>query len=195
MPVYDDLPPTPTRAREEPTMLDQETMKRLQEQMKKASGLGPDTLKQLQEQMKRALAPVEVRSDVTLRIDTGLRARARELDINISRFLEATLRDEVERREMRAAAAVAGESEDIRLDLVDSEDRTYVGKFRGRLLGEAREVAVYLADDERVIVHDVDRRTYSEVDDLSELESWFPHDFDVYVDVMHALGETPEVEI
>lgn len=134
------------------------------------------------------------RDDVTVRIDTELRAKARELEINLSRLLEDALRDEVDRREARAARA-ADASEEIRLYLEDKDGRTYVGTFTGTELGEGHGVWAYLVDDERLIVYDADKRQYRELDDASELAAWFPHDPDVVIEVMHALGETPEVEL
>ena len=134
------------------------------------------------------------RDDVTVRVDTELRAKARDLGINMSRLLEDTLREEVERREARAEAA-ADATEEIRIDLEDSEDRPYVGRFTGRLLGEASDVFAYLLADERVIVYDADKLQYWEIDDLDVLQDWFRRDPGVYTEVMHALGETPEVDL
>lgn len=133
------------------------------------------------------------RDDVTVRIDTELRAKAKELDINMSRLFEDTLRNEIERRETRSALAAGGGSEEIRLELEDSEGRGYVGKFIGKPLGEAREIYVYIADDERLIVYDAERNAYYENPD--DLEDWFPHDFEVYTEIMYALGETPEIDL
>jgi hypothetical protein len=72
--------------------------------------------------------------------------------------------------------------------------RAYVGRLSGKLLAEARDVFVYLTDDERVIVYDAKRLEYHEIEHLTELAGWFPHDFDVYRDLMHMLKETPEVD-
>ena len=44
------------------------------------------------------------RDDVTVRIDTKRRAKARDMGINLSRLLEDPLRDEILRREAREAA-------------------------------------------------------------------------------------------
>ena len=98
------------------------------------------------------------------------------MDINLSRLLEDTLRDEIDRLEARAAAAAAGESEAIRIDLEDEEGRGYVGRFTGKLLGEAdlRGISVYLLADERVIVHDQENSGYWKIDDLAELRGLSP---------------------
>jgi post-segregation antitoxin (ccd killing protein) len=132
------------------------------------------------------------RDDVTVRIDVELRAKAKELDINLSRLLEDALRDEVERRET-IAQTLEGKQQ-IRLKLEDDEGRPYVGKLTGTLLGEGHSVQAFLADDERLIVYEEDKGRYHEVDP-AELEDWFPHDPGVLAEVMHAIGETPEIEL
>ena len=134
------------------------------------------------------------RDDVTVRIDTGLRAKARELDINMSRLFEDALGEEIERVGMRAWATSEAKYE-IRLDLEDQEGRAYVGKFTGKLLGETDRVSVYLTDDSRLIVYDTEKLRHWDDVDVGDLQDWFPHDQGVYVDVMHALGEKPEVDI
>jgi post-segregation antitoxin (ccd killing protein) len=134
---------------------------------------------------------MSIRDDVTVRIDTELRAKARELEINMSRLLEDELRTEIARRE--AVAETREGSEEIRLELEDSEGRRYVGKFTGKFLGEGHGVEAYLADDERLIIYDTDKREFWENPD--DLASWFPNDPGVYAEIMHALGEPPEIEI
>jgi hypothetical protein len=129
------------------------------------------------------------RDDVTVRIDTELRDKARGLEINMSRLLEGALRDEIVRRE--TMAATLEDAQVYKLDL--GEDG--IGRLTGVLLGEARGIEVYLTDDERVIVYESEAQRYSEVDDYSDFEDWFSHDRDVYVQVMDALGETPEFDI
>jgi Post-segregation antitoxin CcdA len=136
------------------------------------------------------------RDDVTVRIDTELRAKARELEINMSRLFEGALRDEVFRLETRAELIAAKGSEQIKLDLEDDEDRPYVGTFTGKLLGENDDVSVYLADDNRLIVYDANRRDWHVLGERNDdLTDWFPHDPGVVAEVLHALGETPEIEI
>jgi post-segregation antitoxin (ccd killing protein) len=133
------------------------------------------------------------RDDVTVRLDVGLREKARELDINLSRLLEETLREEVERRETIAETLEGSEA--IRLNLEDEEGRRYVGKFTGKELGAGDDVVIYLADDERIIAYDLAKREYSVIDDLGDLENWLPRDPGVLAEVLHALGEAPELDI
>jgi hypothetical protein len=133
------------------------------------------------------------RSDVTVRIDQELRRQARDERVNLSRLLEDSLRSEIFRR--KTIRDTLAEPQEIRLDLEDKDGRPYIGKFTGRLLGEARGVEVYVTEDQRVIVYDRRKVTHSELEDLAELRDWFPHDPDVYSDAMRALGRVPEIDL
>ena len=137
------------------------------------------------------------RDDVTVRIDTEMRAKARELEINLSRLLEEKLAEEIARRE--AVAQTLEGAAEIRLDLEDSDGRGYVGKFTGTFLGEGHDVTAYLTDDGRVIFHETDKERFTEVDqdtvDSEMVTGWFPHDFEVATEILYALGQTPEIEI
>ena len=90
---------------------------------------------------------------------------------------------------------------EIRLDDLDDDDgRPYVGTFTGTFLGEGRDVEAYLADDGRLIIHDVDRRSSTPASPRTRstqdvVTGWFPHDPDVAAEVLYALGLTPEIEI
>lgn len=134
------------------------------------------------------------RDDVTVRIDLELRAKARELDINLSRMLEDALRKEIERQETVAETLAEG-SEKISLDLVDEDGLTYVGTFTGKLIGRADDAAVYLTEDERVILYDTRERNFEENPGNDLLAEWLGADPGVYAQVMRALGEEPEIEI
>jgi hypothetical protein len=135
------------------------------------------------------------RDDVTVRIDIELRAKAKELDINMSRLFEDALGDEIERRE--AIVRTLGSTEEIRLDLEDQDGRPYVGRFTGAFLGEGHRVQVFLHEDGRLIVYDEDKRQEWSVleDPQKALEDWFPHDPGVVAEAMHAIGETPEIDL
>jgi hypothetical protein len=131
------------------------------------------------------------RDDVTVRIDTELREKAREHEINLSRLLEGALREEVERLET-IAQTLEG-SQTIRLDLLDGDERSYVGKFEGVEIAATDYLVVYLAADGRLIIYDsVNRQFYANPDNLA---AWFPYDPGVLAEVLHAIGETPEIEI
>lgn len=129
------------------------------------------------------------RDDVTVRIDTELRAKARDLGINLSRLLEEKLAAEIDR--VQTVAKTLEGSEEIRLDLED-----YIGKFTGKFIGEGHDVQAYLTDDERLILYQEDRSEYVVVEDLDDLDDWFPHDPDVIAQIRSALGEAPrEIDI
>jgi hypothetical protein len=137
------------------------------------------------------------RDDVTVRIDTELRDKAKpdQLDINLSRLLEDALRDEIDRRETLAATVSDGLTV-IKLNLEDPDGRTYVGRFTGKLLGGTDDVEVYIDEDERVLIYEVDRRDYHDLaQSTTTLEDWLPNDPGVLAEVLHALGETPEIDI
>lgn len=137
------------------------------------------------------------RDDVTVRLDTELRAKASPegLNINMSRLFEDALREEIRRLETIQETLSDG-LEDVRLDLEDADGRGYVGRFRGKRLGETDHVEVFLAEDERLIVYDLDKRDWC---DLAQSETsiydWLPDDSGVLAEVLHALGETPEIDI
>jgi post-segregation antitoxin CcdA len=128
-----------------------------------------------------------------------LRAKAKEMYINLSRLLEGALREEIERRET-VAQTLEG-AEEIKLEL-EGEGGYYIGRFTGKFIGEGHGVEAYLVDDGRVLVYDSDSRTYWDVTDQDveigtqeALESAFPYDPNVVSDVMRAIGETPEIDL
>ena len=135
-----------------------------------------------------------VRQDVTLRIDRELRAQAREFQINMSRTLERALRGEISRVASRREILESG-SEEIRLDLEDDQGRSWIGRFSGKPLGSSGVFTVFLTDDERVIVYDEARLEHREIEDLGDLRSVFADDLDFYINLMHALSETPEIDL
>jgi hypothetical protein len=133
------------------------------------------------------------RDDVTVRIDTELRAKARELEINLSRLLEDELRAEVERRETLAVTL----SEDVEvheLELEDNDGITYIGRLTGKLIASDDTNDVYLTDDERVIVHDTDAATFYVTDDPREDLQRLKRE-EGYLDAMAALGLDPIPEV
>src|SRR4051812_41274753 len=108
------------------------------------------------------------RDDVTVRIDVELRAKARELEINLSRLLEDELRIEVERRE-RVAEVLSDGVEVHELELFDGRNGVYyTGRVTGKVIAGDADRDVYLTDDERVIVHDRNTADYYVVDAPAE---------------------------
>jgi hypothetical protein len=81
---------------------------------------------------------------------------------------------------------------------VNDDGRWYVGTFAGTFLGEGGGVVAYLADDGRLIIHEVEAGRYTGVPrdevDLDMVTGWFPHDPGVTADVLFALGLAPEID-
>ena len=69
-------------------------------------------------------------------------------------------------------AQTLNEARTIELGLEDKDGRAYVGRINGTTIAYddagSREIAVYLTNDERVLVYDVARRAYHRIDDPAE---------------------------
>jgi Post-segregation antitoxin CcdA len=128
------------------------------------------------------------RDDVTVRIDTELRAKARELEINMSRLFEDALAAEIDRRETLAETLSQG----IEVHEVELEDKDGVG-YIGRITGKHIAEDVYLTDDERVIVYRPDHLDYYVVNDPKEELNGLPRE--EYNAAMAALGLDPIPEV
>lgn len=132
------------------------------------------------------------RDDVTVRIDTELRAWARELEINMSRLFEDALRAEIAQR--RAIAETLSEGvTDHKLELVDREGVEYIGRFTGKLIAGDDDNDVYVTDDQRVLVHNRNSADVDEIDDPAEGLQWL--DRDEYLVAMSKLGLEPVKEV
>lgn len=82
----------------------------------------------------------------------------------------------------------------VKLPIEDQHGRRYTIRFAGTRLAYAGNIEVYQTDDERFIVYDAHHLNYSEVDDPEEdLPDWLNQD--EYIDVMNALGVTPEIDL
>ena len=78
----------------------------------------------------------------------------------------------------------------------DEEGRTYVGRITGQQIAsdERTQMEVYRTEDGRVLLYDGERQKYWEVQyPVEELRDALPPA--VYADAMHALGETPVVDL
>jgi post-segregation antitoxin (ccd killing protein) len=129
--------------------------------------------------------------------DLGARAKAAEL--NLSRLLRDAVTDELERR--AAVNETLAKTKEHLLNLTDDEERPYQGRLTGTEIAydERNDIAVYLTDDERVIVHDGQKE---KLHDLSvdpyqvveeTLRNWL--DDDAYIAAMHALGMAPVIDV
>ena len=122
-----------------------------------------------------------------MRIDTELRAKARDLEINMSRLFEDALQVEVHRRETLAETLSDG-VEVHELQLEDEDGVAYVGRITGKHIA----ADVYLTDDGRVIVYDDAKLKYTIVGDPRE-DLQLPRE--EYLAVMDALGLDPTPEV
>jgi hypothetical protein len=122
--------------------------------------------------------------------------RARELPRGVLSFLlQAAVREELERR-----AAVAETLSDVGTHEVEIEDRdgnVYTGRITGTSIANPyrSDIEVFLTEDERVIVYDVDKLEYHVLDDpVEQLRGWLPDDED-YAAALYAIGEKPVVDL
>ena len=87
--------------------------------------------------------------------------------------------------------ATLDELVEYELDMVDDENRSYIGRITGKRIAEgSRDEQVFVTDDERVLVYDPNvegRFMCAEVEDPAEdLQTIL--DTDLYVEAMSALG-------
>ncbi len=135
--------------------------------------------------------------DITCYLPDEVGQRAKAAELPFSQLLRAAVTEELYRR--NAVAQTIEEAEVHQLDLQDNDGRPYIGRLTGTRIGDAGgyngNITVFLADDERVIVYDDERLELHELTDPeSELRAWLP-DFGNYLDAMHDLGLTPEIDI
>lgn len=131
---------------------------------------------------------------VSVYIPDELRKQAEEAGINLS----ATLRDALETELARRKAIADTLSDGVEEHEVELEEVT--GVITGRFLAELRDGdQVFLTNDERVLVYDVDRLRVDELGDPeTELAEWLqndPHDAEALAGVMRQLGMRPRVRL
>ena len=114
----------------------------------------------------------------------------------IQQFAGDAVTDELERRATMTLTSGKATTHELELETRDGE--SYIGRITAtELLGETRhgDVAVFLTEDERVLVYDGDKYAYYLIDDPEEgLRGWLVDDDD-YVTVMHQLGIKPTIEL
>jgi hypothetical protein len=131
--------------------------------------------------------------DITVYLPDELGQRAKTAELNLSRLLRDAVTDELERR--AAVSSTLKDAQEYLLDLEDDEGRSYVGRLTGVRLSAAGEFGgVYLADDQRVLLHDSERGRLWEID-YPETELRDHLDDDDYIDAMNALGHKPIIDI
>jgi hypothetical protein len=122
--------------------------------------------------------------DVTVYLPDEIGAWAKENEVNLS----GTLREAI--MAMRIREETLKDSDEIHLNLVSEEGRSFVGRFTGKLLVSTEQVDVYLTQDERIFVHTGD--TVIEVLE-DDLEKWVKGED--YLEACMQLGVEPIVDL
>jgi post-segregation antitoxin (ccd killing protein) len=130
--------------------------------------------------------------DIKVYLPDDIGEQAKEQAINLSRLLRDAVEQELERR--KAVQAAIDTPQAFEIDLEDKDGHFYKGRITGAVIAsDGGDVTVYLTDDERVLVHDVGRLDYYEVQDPeSELEG-LPHG--LYFEALTALGIQPVIDL
>jgi post-segregation antitoxin CcdA len=133
------------------------------------------------------------RDDVTVRIDTELREKARDLGINLSRLFEDTLRDVVAQHVARATTVSEPQIFEVALE---DDEGTYTGRITGARIAsnDYKDIEVFLTNDERVILYHGDSMRFWAIEDAAEelRDSLVPSE---YAAAMRALGLDPVIDI
>jgi hypothetical protein len=131
--------------------------------------------------------------DLTVYLPDEIGVEAKEAELNFSRLLRAAVTEELQRR--RKVEQSLKDAKEFELAL-EKDGRAYKGRLTGARIAshESRDVDVYLTDDERVIVHDIKRGDYWEIEDPGEeLRNWL--DDESYFEAMGRLGQEPVVDL
>lgn len=116
----------------------------------------------------------------------------REQGLNMSRIFRDAITHELDRRQ--AMSNTLGHMSTIELRLETKDGAAYIGRFDGVPIAEDRNVSVYLADDERVILYDEKKGKHWVLDNpVDELREELGDE--AYLDAMGALGETAVVDL
>lgn len=133
--------------------------------------------------------------NINVYLPDELGAQAKEAELPLSRILRDAVTQELER--IGAMKTATDGMEEITLDLV-KEGVGYKGRFTGKHLAGGDRYDVYLADDERLIVHDTHENRYwehdaTDEDDVAEAVEGLADD--AAAQVMSALGFSYTVDI
>jgi hypothetical protein len=121
--------------------------------------------------------------------------RAKAAELNLSGLLRGAVTDELDRRDA-IANTLGDEVEEHEIELEEC-----TGIITGKYLGQtSTDEQIYLSDDERVLVYDVDRQRIVELEDPeTELTDWLSNssrdDQEVIADAMRALGLRPRIRL
>lgn len=127
--------------------------------------------------------------DVTVYLPDEIGKRAKDEGINLSRTLRTALEGELGRLEQMRRAT--GDSQVFEVRVAKNDDE-FTGRITGSLIDRSGDSAVYLTDDERVVVYD-EFRTSVETFTVSEArEKLSPEKFS---EALRTLGVTPVVDL
>jgi post-segregation antitoxin (ccd killing protein) len=104
--------------------------------------------------------------DITVYLPDEIGERAKSAGLNLSRLLRDAVSQELERRDALAETLENPETYNVALE--DRDGLEYTGRITGRLIASSGDIDVYLAEDERVLVHDRFKLKYWEEDDPQE---------------------------
>jgi post-segregation antitoxin (ccd killing protein) len=132
--------------------------------------------------------------DITVYLPDKLGQQAKAAEVNFSGLLRAAVTAELERR--AAVSKTLEGAEEHLFTLEDEEGRAYEARLVGREIAhdDGDTIAVYLTEDERVILVDLDNGKYFRLENPEdELREELPPG--IYAEAMHALGLKPVVDI
>jgi post-segregation antitoxin (ccd killing protein) len=133
--------------------------------------------------------------DITVYLPDKLGQQAKAAEVNFSGLLRAAVTAELERR-AAVSKTLEGSTKEHLFTLEDEEGRPYDARLVGREIAhdDRDSVAVYLTEDERVILVDLDNGKYWRLENPEdELREELPPG--IYAEAMHALGLKPVVDI
>jgi|GEM_PF-5712370 len=127
--------------------------------------------------------------DVTVYLPDEIGKRAKDEGINLSRTLRTALEGELNRLEQMRKAT--DEPQVIEVRVVKNDDE-FTGRITGSLIDRSGDSAVYLTDDERVVVYDEFRSSVEVLTVGEAREKLSPERFS---EALRILGVTPVVDL
>jgi hypothetical protein len=131
--------------------------------------------------------------DIKTYLPDALGERAKERGLNLSRLLRDAVTKELETMDTMEKTLTGLREIEIE---VQSRDGDYIGRFVGREIAysDREEVAVFLTEDQRVILYHSGNRDYRVLENpVQDLRDQLTPE--LYADAMRALGERPVIDI
>jgi hypothetical protein len=134
----------------------------------------------------------EASVEITVYLPDPVGERAKAEGINLSGALRAAV--EAELRMTEAMERLASSALTVDIELENSNGDRYLGRITGTLLARGRDCAVYVTDNERIVLYDEVRLAYYNLDDPEEeLKKWL--DEDDYLTACNELGIKPVLNL